>query len=251
MRVPKFWRARKEMTSKIVDWRSQITKPASALEVGGFRPTGNPNTSCFGEVRVARNSNDWPHRRGKPLWPVCQLNILEAPFVPNGLKDLAMLQFFIADDYISSDNVVADSDDDESVSSFFVRAYPCLDDLVPVSAPSHGSAFLPFEARWMDKHQTDYPTHDTMPIDFDSLGVGDYYEQQGIDGVHKTKLAGWPSCIQSEPWWDYREEGDGFEYVLQIDSEEKSKCWWGDGGAVFVARHKKKRNLWAFDLQCS
>lgn len=250
MKFPKIWRERKDAKSEVVDWRSQITRPASVLEVGGFRPTNAPNTSCFGEVRVAKVPNDWPHRRGKPLWPVCQLNLLEAPFVPSGLEDLAMVQFFIADDYMSSDNVVADTDDEKSVSSFYVRAFPRLDHLVPVTAPSHGSVFLPFEARWLEKPKTDYPTHDTMPIDFDSLRIGSYYEQHEIDGVHKTKLGGWPSCIQSEPWWDYRDEGNGFEYVLQINSEEKSKCWWGHGGSVFVARHKTKRNFWAFDLQC-
>lgn len=232
------------------DWRKLVEKQCSSLIVGGFRPSGELTSSCFGEVRAARKGEIWPEYNGQALWPVCQLNLLDAPFVPDNLRDIAMLQIFVAEDYWSSDFVVTDSTDVNPSGPFFIRVYNTLENLQSVQVPRHTSTFKPFEARWKAEIQTDYPTHDTMPIDFDALGIGEYYEQDGIDGVQATKLGGWPSCIQSEPWWDYRTQGKGFEYALQIDSEEKAKCWWGDAGAVYIARHKNKKNLWAIDSQC-
>ncbi|WP_243614700.1 DUF1963 domain-containing protein [Shimia aestuarii] len=232
------------------DWRSLIERRCSSLSVGGFRPSGELTSSCFGEVRASRKGEIWPELHGEALWPVCQLNLLDAPFVPDNLSDIALLQVFVSEDYWSSDFATVDSSEEVLKSPFFIRVYDSLAELQQVKVPSHKSPFKAFEARWNDQVQVDYPTHDTMPIDFDQLGIGDYYDQEGIDGVLATKLGGWPSCIQSEPWWDYRMEGQGFEYALQLDSEEKANCWWGDAGTVYIARHKTKKHLWAIDFQC-
>ena len=232
------------------DWRQLVTKPTSVLNIGGFRPSGEQTASYFGEIRVIKSDEVWPTHNGKSLWPVCQLNLTKAPFVPANLTDLSMIQVFVAEDCMLAGNVISNSSDKVPNSPFFIRCYRDIDALQPAVVPDHGSSILPFEARWNDDPSTDYPTHDTMPIDFDALGIGDFYDQDGIDGVWRTKIGGWPSCIQSEPWWDYREDGAEFEFALQINSEDKSKCWWGDGGSVYIARHRSDPNLWAFDTQC-
>lgn len=161
-----------------------------------------------------------------------------------------MLQFFVADEYWKYEHSIIDATKGPLASPFYIRTYNTLDVLESVQAPNNTSPFKPFEAEWQKQILIDYPTHDTMPIDFDALDIGDYYDQEGVEQVYATKLGGWPSCIQSEPWWDYREEGKDFEFALQIDSEEKANCWWGDNGSVYVARHKTKKDLWVVDWQC-
>lgn len=231
------------------DWRKLVEKPCSSLEVGGFRPSGELTASCFGEIRACLSGEKWPEHDDKPLWPVCQLNLMNAPYVPECLGDIAMLQVFASPEYGSSDFTIINSQENPPKSSFFIRFYKTLDGLEKASIPEHNSTFKAFEARWNNDVQLDYPTHDTMPIDFDALGIGDYYDQENIEQIHATKLGGWPSCIQSEPWWDYRKEGQGFQYALQIDSEPKAHCTWGDSGAVFIARHSTTKHLWAIDIQ--
>ncbi|MDA8586818.1 YwqG family protein, partial [Rhodobacteraceae bacterium] len=230
-------------------WRQKIEKPCSALIVGGFRPTNELTSSCFGEVRASAGE-EWPSFNGQFLWPVCQLNLLDAPYVPECLKDIAVFQFFVFEEYWNFDVSTIDTVVKSPTGPFFIRTYNELDGISRAHIASHSSTFRPFEAKWKNSTLVDYPTHDTMPIDFDALGIGDYYDQEGVDQVQATKLGGWPSCIQSEPWWDYRAEGKEFEFALQIDSEDKAKCHWGDGGAVYLARHKTMKHLWAVDWQC-
>ncbi|MCK7611607.1 DUF1963 domain-containing protein [Roseibium sediminicola] len=233
-----------------MNWRDQIRRPALGLKVGGFKPTGNPCTTVFGDVRVQRAGEAWPTWKNKPLWPLCQLNLTEAAFMPAGLQDLAMVSVFIAEDYIESDALIVDAADPEPGWAWFLRTYQTLDGLETISAASKpDSPLQPFEARWAPETREDYPTQDTLPIDFEALGLGDYYAQDGIERLNGTKLGGWPSCIQSEPWWNHDPQGSEFEYVLQIDSEPKSGWMWGDSGNGFFARSNENPNRWALDFQ--
>lgn len=231
------------------EWRKEIIRPALTLEVGGRRPTGKLTSSCFAEVRVGRQGEIWPTRNNRPLWPLCQLNLLDAKFRPHALSEIALITIFIAEDYMREPADVIDSSDPNPNSSWALRTYKTLEGLEPVNAPKHLSPLRPFEAYWDESTVDDYPTHDTMPIDFDALGVGDYYDQVNIPNLYRTKLSGWPSCIQSEPWWEYKAEGREFDYVFQVDSEEKSAWYWGDGGAGYFARSHKNPNRWALDFQ--
>ena len=156
------------------DWRPLVTKPCSALKVGRFRPTQRLTTSCFGEIRVAKAGQDWPKFKGRPLWPVCQLNLLDAPFVPPNLVGIAMIQVFVSDEYWSSDALIVDTDETTPNSPIVIRIYETLDGLQAFTPPDYASPYIPFESQWTEQPQIDYPTHDTMPIDFDALGVGDF-----------------------------------------------------------------------------
>ncbi|KZL09814.1 hypothetical protein PsAD26_03342 [Pseudovibrio sp. Ad26] len=217
--------------------------------MGGFRPLGELDASCFGEVRLMHPDEDWPIYREKPLWPLCQLNLSAAPYRPSNLEDIALITVFISESYMDMASNVVDCTDVSPYAGWFLRAYKETGDLVPVTPPTHKSLLRPFEARWDSRVYEDYPTHDTLPIDFDELGLGDYYEQSGVGTLDATKLGGWPSCIQSEPWWYFDEEDQKFEYALQIGSEDKAGWMWGDTGSGFIARSKTNPNYWALDFQ--
>ncbi len=232
-----------------MDWREKIIKPSLSLNVGGFCPSGSLTASCFGEVRCQRKGESWPVYKDKPLWPLCQLNLAEASYRPEILQDVVLLTVFISPDYMTMAANIIDSSDENPYAGWYLRSYNSLDDLQAITCPDHKSPLRPFEARWDEQTSVDYPTHDTLPIDFDRLGIGDYYNQEGIETLNRTKLGGWPSCIQSEPWWDYSAEGDEFQYAFQIDSEPKSHWAWGDGGAGYIARSRNNPNRWALDFQ--
>ncbi len=231
------------------NWRSKIIRPTSILEVGGFRPTGEIYASRFGEIRAELHGEKWPVKFGKPLWPLCQINLVQAPYKPKILQDLSMLSLFIDEDYIVLEDNVIDTANSPEGHNWWLRTYNCSDELGPVIAPETSSYVRPFECRWQDEIAEDYPTHDTLPIDFDNLGIGDYYDQEDNDVILRTKIGGWPACVQSEPWWLYKQNGQEFEYALQIDSEDKAHWMWGDSGTAYIARNTKNPNRWAIDIQ--
>ena len=230
-------------------WRKEIARRATRLEVGGFRPTGLPQASSFGRVSLRLPEEEWPMWQGRPLLHLCQLNLEDAPYRPDILKDVGLITIFIEEGSYEEDGFSVRNRKDDSEGTWCLRTYERIEGLVTATSPVDVVSIRPFEARWRDM-ETDYPTHDTMPIELPPTISETYYDIEGIKTLDGTKLGGWPSCIQSEPWWDYHEEGEEFEFALQVDSEEKSHWSWGDGGAAYFARSKVDPNRWAFDWQC-
>jgi hypothetical protein len=69
-------------------------RPASVVEVGGFRPTLDPFASHFGLKPIALVEEEWPLANGKPMLFVCQLNLTAAPAIPPLLAGIQLLTFF-------------------------------------------------------------------------------------------------------------------------------------------------------------
>lgn len=182
-------------TNDTSDWRKNIIRPTLGLQVGGFRPTSNLTASCFGEIRAEMEGEMWPEYKDKPLWPLCQLNLSEASYQSDLLADIVLITVFIAQDYMMMAGNVIETTDQEPYSGWFLRTYTSLDKLIPVTNTKHRSPLQPFEAQWDSSTSDDYPTHDTLPIDFNALGIGDFYKQDGVVTLNRTKIGGWPSCI--------------------------------------------------------
>lgn len=234
------------------NWRETIVRPALALEIGNFEPTGRNTASYFGVVKLARPEETWPMSEGRPMIPLLQLNLEEAAFKPAGLEDLAMICVFLDPDCLPDTSIHVDtrSAPDEENGGWWIRTYKSLDELVPVDAALHGSSIKPAEARWSSSIASDYPCHDHLPVGFEELVGGDYYEQDGVKTLEGTKIGGWPLNVQSEQWWDERLTAEDFRYVLQIDSEYALGWSWGDGGLAYLARSRRDQALWGLDWQC-
>ncbi len=58
---------RAQKTESATDWRKLIEKQCSSLIGGGFRPSGELTSSCFGEVRATRKGEVWPEYNGQAL----------------------------------------------------------------------------------------------------------------------------------------------------------------------------------------
>lgn len=231
------------------NWRDAVRRPASRLEVGGFRPTGQVQASSFGRVSLAAPDEEWPSWKGEPLLPLCQLNLTTAPYVPPSLRDVGLITIFIAADYHLGDTLKVRNRTERTEGPWCLRSYEGIEGLVEISAPLDAVSIRPFEARWRSP-EVDYPTHEMLPIELPREIEDDYYDLEGVRTLDGTKLGGWPHCIQSEPWWEHRREGAGFRFVLQVDSEEKCGWQWGDQGAAYFARNERDLDCWAFDWQC-
>ena len=202
------------------------TRKASVVQVGGFRPTGDPLATHFGLRPLGLAGEPWPRLRvaeGPPLLFVCQLNLTAAPQVPPLLTGIALLVFFVDQNHGVMEK--------ENGADWCLRAYRGMDGLVPLERPAEAPALKRgFECRWL--------AADDRP--------------GGAGNAVRTKVGGYPSTIQSEPWWDYQKHEATPQYALQIGSEEKVGLGWGDGGAVYLARGTAAgcEDRWFLDWQC-
>jgi hypothetical protein len=224
--------------SSLREFKRLNTRKASIVHVGGFRPTGDPFASNFGLRPLGNPGEAWPTSNGAPLLFVCQLNLTAAPAVPELLRDIALITFFANPglDFAK-----------ENGSGWSLRAYPSLTGLVPITPPANAPKLKRgFECSW--EACDDHPNYDDpdriVPDGFDDSDVD-------LENVDKTKIGGYASSIQSEPWWGYEEHPAAPAYCLQINGEEKVALAWGDGGMVYLARGTADgcKDQWFLDCQ--
>lgn len=207
----------------------------------------DPFSTMFGAVRLSRPEEVWPTCKGAPMWPLCQLNLTQAPFVPDALRDLALVTLFIRDGDARSPTEIIDTADPDPAASWALRSYASLDALTIPKAPAHKSPLSPRLGEW-GAQTPDYANHD-MAGDIVDLSTVDLYAYDWCRSVSQSKLGGWPATVQSEPWWDDQRTGEIWDYVFQIDCEPNAG-WhgWGDG-AAFIARSRQRPHLWAMNVQ--
>lgn len=221
--------------------RQALHRRTRPLQVGGFRPTGAPDATCFGEVRLQAPGEDWPRHNGTPMFPLAQFNIAEADMQAGPLADTALVAVYMSPDFRSNEHRLSKP---ERSAGFAVRAYPSLNGLVPTDPPAFDTTLKPFECLWLDPVD-DYPTHDLACDIIDGAEIS-VYDFDWYQNAAATKIGGWPSTLQSEPWWMYRPDAPDVEYALQIWYEEKAR-WYGHG--LYLARGTSDPDLWALDMQ--
>jgi hypothetical protein len=215
------------------------TRRTSVLSVGGFRPTLDPAASNIGVAPLGLPGEVWPASDSKPLTFVCQLNLGAAPVVPERLKDLQLVTFF-AD--LESAKLGR-----ENGQNWVLRTYPSLEGLVRMTAPADAPKLRKgFECRWQEAE--DHPNHDDPEI---VLPPGDRRPGTQLENVVRTKVGGYASTIQCEPWWGYDRHPAQPRFCLQINSEEKPGLIWPGGGTVYLARGTApgSEGMWFLDLQ--
>lgn len=228
--------SKEEIEQFIDDFKRRNARPASVLEVGGFRPTGHPLTSHIGLSPVMRAGEQWPlDTEGRPMQFIAQLNVFEAPFVPELIRGEALLTVFVAEDCIQRRF---------APGSWELRAYKSLNDLVPMKSPSQPWSWMRgFECRW--RSVTDYPVYDDSQLILpESYSLEDDLPEElhGLN-VRRSKIGGFASSIQHEVEFvpamntaDGWQRGENPPFVFQIESEEKARLMWADNGTLYVGR---------------
>jgi uncharacterized protein YwqG len=221
--------------------RTQLKRKASQIIVGGFKPPAHPETSWFGRVRLAQANESWPIHDGKPMIPLCQLNLAEAPYVPPNLEDIAFLTIFISAHTLPLDTPNGDG--------WEVRAYSSVENLIEIVEPDHGSRIRSLPIRW-ELIEEDYPSWEDVVIALPEDIEENYYDLFEVKDC--SKIGGWPSLIQSEICWaPFNQHPANPAYVLQINSEEKVHWMWGDNGVGYFGRGTgQAKDTWTLAWQC-
>lgn len=230
------------------DLRLVLERPCAPIV---FRKPANidPFASMFGAVRLSLADEEWPMCNDVPLWPLCQLNLTQSPFVPDALRDLALITVYVGDHEARSPTLIINAADPDPSATWVLRAYPTLNALTIPKMPAHGSVMSPRLGEW-DAQTPDYANHDMADNIVDTAAV-DIYAYDWVRTVPQTKLGGWPGTVQSAPWWAGENTSDTWDFVLQIDYElQAGWSGWGDG-AAFIARSRERPHLWAIDVQFS
>lgn len=234
--------------------RKRLAKPASLIEVGGFRPPEDSTISWFGAVYLGAPGEEWPHWNDDAMAPVAQLNLRDAPFLPPALEDIAMLTVFAA-------NVSIDGDE-RNGEGWLVRAHPAAEAVVPLMMPPEARTAL--TALGCERPLKVLPIRYTLlPADFpdwpDVAGtvsvpaeIEDEWEEHF--GAHEGfKLGGWPSLLQDQIFWSRSEdETVQPEYALQLGGVPKAGFGlYGDGIWYFGRGTGDARGVWTLSTQLS
>ena len=211
--------------NKLSEFKALNGRKAAVVTLGGFKPTFHPLATKFGFKPMAKAGEAWPSLDGRPMLFVCQLNLTEAPVVPDRLRDLKLLTVFL--DFAER----KDGDGDTSWK-FEVRAYQSLEGLVTLEPPGGAPALRKgFECKW--EVVDDYPSAEDPdaenPRDLD-------LSELELPNADRTKIGGWPSLIQSELSWQNEDHAAKPVYCLQINSEEKAALAFGDNGCLYLGR---------------
>jgi hypothetical protein len=210
---------------KLSEFKSLNARKASVATLGGFRPTFDPLATKFGFKPVARPDEQWPAIDGRPMLFVCQLNLAQAPAVPELLRGVALLTFFLEFEKRKDG-------DGDSEFRFELRTYESAEGLVTLEPPAGAPALRKgFECRW--EAVDDYP----CPEDPDAENPRDLdLSEVELPNDGRTKIGGWPSLVQAELSWQAEEHPARPRYCLQIASEEKASLGFGDAGTLYLGR---------------
>jgi hypothetical protein len=143
----------------------------------------------------------------------------------------------------------------ENGDGWLVRSYAALEGLRPLAIPAGATVPRGFEVRY--ELAEDHPVYDDP-----ELKVVPGFNRNGVhlENIHRTKLGGYASNIQSEQWWSYSYPPEEMlprhpsepRYCFQIASEEKVGLNWGDSGILYFARGTVPgcESRWFLDTQC-
>ena len=221
-------------------WRTRLARPASLLRVTGM--WDNPLKSRFGSIAVMEPGEAWPDFKGRPMLPLAQLNLRDAPYVPPNLADLAMIRVWIVADFWEHEY--------HQGEGWCVRASASLDAQRPTPEPDHASEITPMGYGWWRCEQ-DFPTHDDLPRDIPE-DVSEHRYDLFPHTEYDSKIGGWPALVQSEICWGAGQEHPiRPEYAFQIGEELDANWMWGDAGTGYFGRGTgPHRDKWAFEWQC-
>ncbi len=217
-----------------------IKKECSLINIHKPKGTISDFASNFGLKLVAKPNESWPecdfvtqqdrNREAfftgkqappdiKPLFFLCQINLTEAPYVPDNLKDIEIITIFINPNFIDS-------------YPYVVRAYKSLDGLVPVSIPKECTFEEGYQISWelaedvpMEAYEDEYCDLDDSDQAYEEFKKLEKYLEK--NHRNHSKIGGYPTTIQNE-----------IDSDLQINSTDKLGLMFGDLGILYLKRFR-------------
>jgi uncharacterized protein YwqG len=220
--------------------KNKLSKKAVEFSTGGFKPTNTDTESWIGRVYLYKQDETIPpDNNGDLMFPLFQLCLSNLPFTPNALSKTKVITVFISEDYPKD---LSANGDNWLLREYFFETELLIKDLT--NQASHIKPF-PLKPKLI---KNDYPVWDGGGIPGDIEDeilklenggiIESYYDI--VENHYLHKVGGYPSFCQ--PGIDF---GDGFEFVLQISSDEKADLNIVDSGTIFLAK-SVKTSEWKF-----
>lgn len=218
---------------RIDEIKKMIVKKAVIFTTGDVEPTYSNTESWIGRVYLYKEDETIPtDSNGKIMLPLLQICLEELPYIPDVLIGTKVLTVFV------SENIPVELS--SNGNNWVIREYKEEDVLVNKNISDHSSPIKPFplKSRLIEE---DYPVWDSgdIPTEIvdeleemeDSGEITDYYDYTECHSEHK--IGGYPCYIQSGINW-----GEGYEFVLQIASDEKANFNVIDNGNIYLAKKR-------------
>ncbi len=166
--------------------------------------------SWIGKVTLALPGETWPTCEQRPLAPIFQLRLDEAPFVPEALKDIACITFFaecageeLDPEFALPGGAEAKLDElDPEEAGWCLRAYKDVASLVEIEQAQVAWPFKSAPGSWTPV-ELDPPSGFEFGEDEVPEPVAGGFEESKLKGV---RLGGWPSINQAPlPWGPRRQ----------------------------------------------
>jgi hypothetical protein len=223
------------------DWKKRLGRPASAIEFFGPPGEFDLTGTQFGRVNAALPGEEWPAHAGRAMQPVAQLNLREAPFLPENLRDVALVAIFF-----DRDATPADAPNGEG---WRLRAYASLEGLCALAAPPEfeRARGRPARYRLLERDLPDWDDAANLGVPDD---LADDWEEQ-FGAAECSKLGGWPALLQSEIFWA---PGNAHpanpEFAFQLARMDKLGTAIPNGSFGYFGRGTgAARDVWTFAWQ--
>lgn len=217
-------------------YEKNILKSCLLIPQKNVKPTSN-KSSCMGTVIVGSPDEKWPLYNEKPMIGICQINLKEAPYVPQDLSDIAFVALFMARN--EKDEYIDIPTEDEKKEKWIIRAYKSLDELVPYKDAPPQPVYLRVCAvkyEVIDDHPGHYEdiyqisNEKNLSFDWERMLTDELEKLEGNLGnkIYGTKIGGYAAPIQDPILRPI---------AFQIGSEKDVNLNWVDNGCVYIWRN--------------
>lgn len=230
-----------KLKSLIESLKFVLGKKAVVFDTGGIKPTNELGESWIGKVCWKRADEKQPiGKNGTPMFPIATIFVEDSEYTPKALKNVRLITIYM--DFEFWNNLGA-----EDYKDFFViNVYNDFDQLVQCNYTSDEITPFPLVPKRVDDEfplsdEIEYisEAYDDIISDYEEKGVWDYYEDIFGQNNSKHKIGGYPCHIQGPVGYD-----DGYEFVLQISSDEKAGMNIVEGGNFYFGYNPEK-NDWS------
>ena len=215
----------------------KIGKKPIIAKIGGFRPEEHINSWFGGNFLLG--AEEWPKDENGYMIPLLQISISE---VPNGREifgNIKLLQI-----YISREHFISPVKNGEG---WKLIEYKSIKGLNKQATPEESNILKPFQIKWTLENKFDYPCWEESWEYVDMTEINESEELNDVffekySQYERTKIGGYASYIQSPIT-------EGYEYIMQITSEEKPNFMIGDNGNIYIYKSREDKE-WYLHWDC-
>ena len=218
------------MSELLESIKLRLRKKAIVFETGGIKPTNEKGESWIGKVCWQNPNETQPvDKNGNPMIPIATIFVDGTEYVPTALKDIKLITVFMDVDFWN--NIGAE----DYAKYFEIRTYKDIENIEKCDYTSDEITSFPLVAKkvdnefpqWEDLEEESEVLFD-MILDLEQKEGIDYYDDIMEENNSTHKLGGYPSSIQGGVGYD-----EGYEFVMQISSDEKAGMNIVDGGNFY------------------